>query len=233
MNEREEDLIIKASKIIHRKTSKDEHKDAQETKDLIRVQLALDVQEAGPWRSSEEVESWVRDYYDLRENQGFDADAATNIANIRELVRISAKVDGALNEQALQSCVLMKVAIYGFSHEEAERSCKIEFKVSQKQRGEQPHKSQTLKDLNKLHSKLNSEINYFRYNFEHQQTPQEAEISARKKLGLPPILTITRDDEPKKDSRKVLTEMPSMYGKSKLEVEEEARKERREHDRAN
>jgi len=222
MTEKDEDLIIKASKIIHRKENKDEHKD------LMRVMTTLDAQEAGPWRSGEDASNWASDYHEMRD-QGLDASAASDVANTRESIRISAKVNAALSEQAMQSCILKKVAIYGKTHEQAVLECETGFQADLARYGQKPYESETLSQLNEIERKLNHEIIGFRYNCMDPKAPEEAEKLAREKLGLPKIITITKDEEPKKDSRKLLGNMPNMYQKSS----EEILKERRDYDKQN
>ena len=199
----------------------------KESKELAKVTLSLDVAESGPWRSPEEVENWVKDHYEMTD-QGIGEPAASDCANIRESIRLAAKVDSALIEEAMVRCIFKKTLIFGCSEDEAYRRCQNEFKICQDQRGEKPYESKTLADLDALYNKLNGEIIHFRYNCMDPQTPEQAEKLAREKLRLPKIITITKDSEPKKE-RVFLDRMPSTYGKSKDEVLEEVRKERSEH----
>lgn len=214
-------------------TEKDEKSSEQlvkESKSLERVQMALDVQEAGPWRSSEEVETYVKDYCELLE-QGFDFDGARDISNLRESIRLSAKVDSVRVEKAWQHCVSRKVGLYGCSEQEANHRCEIEFKLCKDRFGEKPYEARTLRQLDDLHAELRSEIVRARYDAMNPRTPEEAELLARRKLNLPRIITLTKSEEPEKEKRNraTLDHMPNLYLKSKDEIQKEAQKERREH----
>jgi hypothetical protein len=202
----------------------------KESKELAKVTLSLDVAESGPWRSPEEVELWVKDHYEMTD-QGIGEPAASDCANIRESIRIAAKVDQALSEEAMNRCLKLQTGIFGLSKEKAKQKCEYDFTKDHDQRGEKAYESRSLAGLVELMCKLNSEILGFRYNFKELkfQTPNEAEISARRKLGLPKIITITKDETPKEDKRVLLDHMPSTYQKTS----EEILKERREYDRTN
>jgi len=200
----------------------------KESKELTKVNLSLDVAESGPWRSPEEVELWVKDHYEMTD-QGIGEPAASDCANIRESIRIAAKVDQALSEEAMNRCLRLQMGIFGLSEERAAQKCAYDFTKDRDQRGEKAYESRSLASLDELMRRLNSEISGFRYKPLDPKTPAESELLARQKLKLPKIITIMKDEVPKKDNRVLLDHMPSTYQKTS----EEILKERRDYDKQN
>jgi hypothetical protein len=194
----------------HKRIMKEGSDLIKESKSTMRAVRASDALEADPWRTPEDAEKWASDYYELRDHQGCDDAAATESANVREATRFSAKVDQVLIEQAMNHCVKRRMEIYGSSEEEAKQKCTVDFKKCLEQRGEKAYESKTLADLDVLYRKLMSEILYFMYNPRiEQQTPYNAERSARKKLGLPNIVIITKSEAWTLDNGKLLSNMRS------------------------
>ena len=167
-------------------------KESKNTMHHVRVSDAL---EADPWRTREDAEKWASDYDELREHQGADDATASEFANVRESIRFSAKIDQLLIEQAMNHCVKRRMDLYGSGGDEAKQRCEHDFRVDHDQRGEKAYEARSLADLDELDRQLRSEIIKFMYTpGKEMQTPFGAERSARKKLGLPNIVTITKDE---------------------------------------
>jgi len=194
----------------HKRIMKEGSELIKESKSVMHHAMASVALEADPWRTPEDAEKWASDYYEMRDHQGCDDAAATESANVREATRFSGKVDQLLIEQAMNHCVKRRMEIYGSSEKEAKQKCTVDFKTCLEQRGEKAYESKTLADLDVLYRQLMSEIIHFMYNPKiEQQTPYNAERSARKKLGLPNIVTITKSEAWTLDNGKLLSNMRS------------------------